>query len=116
MVDDNTLDGGNYSDYNQIKDNIHTTDLPTTAGTLSLDGFIPPYEATLVENLRASGAVIIAKTVMTEMAHWMIFLSACPTRNSFCASSIGLNAQQYGIFFVVYEPMHCPVSVSQSLQ
>ena len=54
-----------------IKDNIHTTDLPTTAGTLSLDGFIPPYEATLVENLRASGAVIIAKTVMTEMAHWM---------------------------------------------
>lgn len=52
----------------------------------------------------------------SEMAHWMIFLSACPTRNSFCASSIGLNAQQYGIFFVVYEPMHCPVSVSQSLQ
>jgi hypothetical protein len=24
MVDDNTLDGGNYSDYNSIKDNIHT--------------------------------------------------------------------------------------------
>ncbi|MEE8462710.1 MAG: amidase family protein [Acidobacteriota bacterium] len=54
-----------------IKDNIHTTDMPTTAGTLALDGFIPPYEATLVENLRASGAVIIAKTVMTELAHWM---------------------------------------------
>ena len=54
-----------------IKDNIHTTDMPTTAGTLSLDGFIPPYEATLVENLRASGAVIIAKTVLTELAHWM---------------------------------------------
>ena len=54
-----------------IKDNIHTTDMPTTAGTLALDGFIPPYEATLVENLRASGAVIIAKTVLTEMAHWM---------------------------------------------
>ena len=54
-----------------IKDNIHTTDMPTTAGTLALDGFIPPYEATLVTHLRASGAVIIAKTVMTEMAHWM---------------------------------------------
>ena len=54
-----------------IKDNIHTTDMPTTAGTLLLDGFIPPYQATLVENLRASGAVIIAKTVLTEMAHWI---------------------------------------------
>ncbi len=55
-----------------IKDNIHTTDMPTTAGTLALDGFIPPYEATLVRNLRAAGAVIIAKTVLTEMANWMV--------------------------------------------
>ncbi len=55
-----------------IKDNIHTTDMPTTAGTLALDGFVPPYDATLVQNLRDGGAVIIAKTVLTEMANWMV--------------------------------------------
>lgn len=56
-----------------LKDNIHTTDMPTTAGTLCFEDFIPPYEATLVRNLREAGAIIIAKTVMTEMAHWMSF-------------------------------------------
>jgi amidase len=55
-----------------IKDNIHTIDMPTTAGTVRFEGFVPPYEATLVTNLRAAGAVIIAKTVMTEMANWMV--------------------------------------------
>lgn len=55
-----------------IKDNIHTTDMPTTAGTLALEGFVPPYDATLVKNLRDAGAVIIAKTVLTEMANWMV--------------------------------------------
>ena len=55
-----------------IKDNIHTTDLPTTAGTLAFDGFIPPYDATLTKNLRDGGAIVIAKTVLTEMANWMV--------------------------------------------
>ncbi len=55
-----------------LKDNIHTTDMPTTAGTLRFEGFVPPYEATLTRNLRDGGAVIIAKTVMTEMANWMV--------------------------------------------
>lgn len=30
-----------------LKDNIHTTDMPTTGGALAFDGFVPPYEATL---------------------------------------------------------------------
>jgi amidase len=51
-----------------LKDNIQTLDMPTTAGALVLDGFKPPYEATLVANLRDAGAVIIAKTVMSEWA------------------------------------------------
>lgn len=55
-----------------IKDNIHTTDMPTTAGTLVFDGYVPPYDATLVANLREAGAVILAKTVLTEMANWMV--------------------------------------------
>src|SRR3954463_2336366 len=52
-----------------LKDNIHTTDMPTTGGALAFDGFVPPYEATLVKNLRDAGAIIIAKTVMTEFAN-----------------------------------------------
>jgi amidase len=54
-----------------LKDNIHTTDMPTTGGALAFDGYVPPYEATLMKNLRAAGAVIIAKTGMTELANWM---------------------------------------------
>src|SRR2546422_8647029 len=54
-----------------LKDNIHTTSMPTTGGALAFDGFVPPYEATLTRNLRDAGAVIIAKTVMTELANWV---------------------------------------------
>ena len=34
-------------------------------------GFVPPYEATLTKNLRDAGAIIIAKTGMTELANWV---------------------------------------------
>jgi amidase len=54
-----------------LKDNIHTTNMPTTGGALAFDRFVPPYEATLVKSLRDAGAVIIAKTGMTELANWM---------------------------------------------
>jgi amidase len=54
-----------------LKDNIHTTDMPTTGGTLAFAGFTPPYEATLTKNLRDAGAIIIAKTTMTELANWI---------------------------------------------
>jgi amidase len=54
-----------------LKDNIHTTDMPTTGGALAFDGFVPPYEATLTRNLRDAGAIIIAKTGMTELANWV---------------------------------------------
>ena len=54
-----------------LKDNMQTTDMPTTGGALAFDGFVPPYEATLVANLRAAGAIIIAKTGMTELANWV---------------------------------------------
>ncbi len=54
-----------------LKDNIHTTDMPTTGGALAFDGLVPPYEATLTKNLRDAGAIIIAKTNMTELANWV---------------------------------------------
>jgi amidase len=54
-----------------LKDNIHTTDMPTTGGALAFEGLVPPYEATVTKNLREAGAIIIAKTVMTELANWV---------------------------------------------
>ncbi len=54
-----------------LKDNIHTTDMPTTGGALAFEGLVPPYEATLTTRLREAGAVIIAKTGMTELANWV---------------------------------------------
>jgi amidase len=54
-----------------LKDNIHTTDMPTTGGALAFEGLIPPYDATITKYLRDAGAVIIAKTQMTELANWV---------------------------------------------
>jgi amidase len=54
-----------------LKDNIHTTNLPTTGGALAFAGYVPPYEATLTKNLRDAGAIIIAKTGLTELANWV---------------------------------------------
>ena len=53
-----------------LKDNIHTTDIRTTGGALAFRDLMPPYDATLTKNLRDAGAIIIAKTVLTELAHW----------------------------------------------
>ena len=54
-----------------LKDNIHTTNMPTTGGALAFAGLAPPYEATLTAQLKAAGAIIIAKTVLTELANWV---------------------------------------------
>ena len=54
-----------------LKDNIHTTDLPTTGGALAFAGFTPGYEATVTKNLKEAGAIIIAKTGLTELANWV---------------------------------------------
>src|SRR5499426_908279 len=54
-----------------LKDNIHTMDMPTTGGAVAFEGYRPPYNATITRNLRAGGAIIIAKTVLTELANWV---------------------------------------------
>jgi amidase len=54
-----------------LKDNIHTTDMRTTGGALAFEWLVPPYEATLAKNLRDAGAIIIAKTGMTELANYV---------------------------------------------
>ena len=54
-----------------LKDNIHTTDMPTTGGALAFADLIPSYEATLTRNLKSSGAIILAKAQLTELANWV---------------------------------------------
>jgi len=54
-----------------IKDNIQTTDMPTTGGALAFADYVPTYEATVTKKLRDAGAIILAKTQMTELANWV---------------------------------------------
>jgi amidase len=54
-----------------LKDNIHTTNMPTTGGALAFKNLVPPYEATLTKNLEDAGAIIIAKTTLSELANWV---------------------------------------------
>lgn len=53
-----------------LKDNIETKDMPTTAGSLSLEGFSTGKDADLVKRLKAAGAIILAKTNLHEFAIW----------------------------------------------
>lgn len=57
-----------------LKDNINTFDkMHTTAGSLALKDNFAPYDATIVTQLRESGAIILGKTNLTEFANFMSF-------------------------------------------
>ncbi|MFI8566797.1 Asp-tRNA(Asn)/Glu-tRNA(Gln) amidotransferase subunit GatA [Rhodococcus sp. NPDC078407] len=51
-----------------LKDVFTTTDMPTTAGSKILDGWVSPYDATLTSKLRAAGIPVLGKTNMDEFA------------------------------------------------
>lgn len=74
-----------------LKDNVLTQDLPTTGGALAFDGFIPPYDATLTKNLRDAGAIIIAKTGLTELANWVAGAPMPMPGNYNAVGSYGMN-------------------------
>ncbi|GAY12292.1 Asp-tRNA(Asn)/Glu-tRNA(Gln) amidotransferase subunit GatA [Pseudonocardia sp. N23] len=51
-----------------LKDVLTTTDMPTTVGSRILEGWRPPYDATVTSRLRAAGITILGKTNMDEFA------------------------------------------------
>ena len=51
-----------------VKDNLDTFDVPTSSGVALFKDFVPPKDAFLVARLRAAGAIILAKSSLSELA------------------------------------------------
>ena len=82
-----------------LKDNVLTHDIVTTGGALAFNGYVPPYDATLVKNLRDAGAVIIAKTGLSELANWVAGPPTPMPGNYNAVRGFGFNP---------YDPRHDP--------
>ncbi len=68
-----------------VKDNYDTKDLPTTGGSSTLKGSIPPDDSFQVKKLRQAGAVILCKSNMATWAYSPWFTNSCygTTRNPY---------------------------------
>ena len=54
-----------------LKDIIDTRDMPTTGGSLTLEGSIPPRDAFITRKLREAGAIVLGKLTLTEFANFI---------------------------------------------
>ncbi|MBX6331707.1 MAG: Asp-tRNA(Asn)/Glu-tRNA(Gln) amidotransferase subunit GatA [Gemmatimonadaceae bacterium] len=72
------------------KDNIATLHLPTTCGSRILEGYVSPYQATVIRRLREAGAVLVAKTNCDEFAMGSSNEHSAygPVRNPICPTRV----------------------------
>ena len=65
---ENIQDGPLYGMPMALKDNVSTKGIRTTASSKILDNYVPVFNATIVDKLKAAGAICIAKASMDELA------------------------------------------------
>ena len=66
-----------------VKDQVETSDMPTTYGSAVFKNFIPQRDATIVTRLRKAGALIVAKTTMGEFASGYLGSAFGAVRNAY---------------------------------
>lgn len=82
-----------------LKDNIDTSDgMTTTAGSLALEGSIPPVDSFIAQKLREAGAIILAKANMSEWAYFRgeRATSGWSARGGQCRNPYALNRNPCG--------------------